>query len=71
MKFYYSVLFTAMLVLASCEFEPSGEYTPDIKKPDISTPLIVDLNAAGDTILVDLSAFWNLNFKQMTESCTG
>jgi hypothetical protein len=65
MKFYYSVLFTVVMVLASCEFEPSGEFSPDIKKPDISTPLVVDLNAAGDTILVD--AFSILEFKFQTD----
>jgi hypothetical protein len=65
MKFYYSFFLSAMLVLASCEYEPSGEYTPDIKKPDVSAPLIVDLNAAGDTILVDLYSV--LEFKFQTE----
>jgi hypothetical protein len=58
-------LFSFILVLASCEYEPSGEYSPDIKKPQSAPPLLVDLNAAGDTILIDV--FSVLEFRFQTE----
>jgi hypothetical protein len=37
-------LFLAILALVSCEFEPSGEFSPDIVEPGEAPPVWIDLN---------------------------
>jgi hypothetical protein len=62
MKFN-SAIFFIILVLASCEFEPSGEYTPDIKIPHSVAPLEVDLNVQGDTIFIIVEGSVDFKFQ--------
>jgi hypothetical protein len=64
----YSAIFFIILVLVSCEYEPSGENAPDIKPPNSLAPLEVDLNVEGDTIYVIVEG--NVDFKFQTSERT-
>jgi hypothetical protein len=50
MKIFYPALFLVMLVLVSCEYEPSGEFSRDVRPPDEASPIWIDLAAEDDTI---------------------
>ena len=50
MKILYPVLFLVMLVLVSCEYEPSGEFSRDVRQPGEGPPIWIDLAVEGDTI---------------------
>ncbi len=63
MKFHYSTLLFAILVLISCEFEPSGEYFTVVKEPHHVPPIVVDLNVVTDTILIELYGTLTFEFQ--------
>ena len=63
MKFHYSTLLFAILVLISCEFEPSGEYFTVVKEPHHVPPVVVDLNVVTDTILIELYGTLTFEFQ--------
>jgi hypothetical protein len=50
MKILYPALFLITLVLVSCEYEPSGEFSRDVRQPDDTSPIWIDLAAEDDTI---------------------
>jgi hypothetical protein len=66
MKKIYTVLFLAILVLVSCEFEPSGEFSPEVVEPGDAPPIRIDLNVEYDTIFVEANRTLDFNF-QTTE----
>jgi hypothetical protein len=52
MKIFYPVFFLVTLVLVSCEFEPSGEFHPDIEEPRYPPATLIYLDAVDDTIFI-------------------
>jgi hypothetical protein len=65
MKKFCPAFFLLLLALGSCEFEPSGEFSPDIELGD-PPPVWIDLNAEDDTIFLVVEGSVNFNF-QTTE----
>jgi hypothetical protein len=63
MKKLYPVLILAILALMSCEFEPSGEFSPDITEPGEAPPVWIDLNVEDDTIVLVVEGSVNFSFQ--------
>ena len=59
----YPVLILAILALMSCEFEPSGEFSPDITEPGEAPPVWIDLNVEDDTIVLVVEGSVNFSFQ--------
>jgi hypothetical protein len=66
MKTFYPAIFLFLMALASCEFEPSGEFFPDITEPGDAPPVWIDLNVEHDTIYLVVEGTIHFSF-QTTE----
>jgi hypothetical protein len=57
----FGFVLLCLILISSCEYEPVGKYFDDVKKPDDTTPVNIDLNLMTDTINYYWSSTLNMN----------